>query len=173
MDSALRHYLEAGHTLADAAASAGITYADARQQLLDATDDSDLEIQRMALATHAAKALTTLVDLLEGAEDEKVRLSAAKTLLELQTKHKPKGRRLEIAVTDDLWTMAARGSVNRELVQDVDRGTPAEEITEPLEAAADRHESPSDPQVVQNPELGDVHSFPDLFQFHANHTPTR
>jgi hypothetical protein len=117
VDSALRKYLASGHPLAYAAACAGIPYAEAKQQLESATDDSDLDVQRLALAEHTRAALDTLQSLLS-ADDERVRLSAAKTLLELQVKHKP--RKLQIAsaeTIEDLWS--ARRSVDRDRVDQV------------------------------------------------------
>jgi hypothetical protein len=107
MDTALRKHLAAGHPLAYAAALAGIPYPQAHQQLIEATDDSDLDAQRLALSEHAHEALATIRDLL-GAEDERVRLGAAKAILELQVKHKPKAQRVAAEVGEDLWSCAAK-----------------------------------------------------------------
>jgi hypothetical protein len=176
MDGALRKYLESGHTLADAAAYAGIPYEEARKQLSSATDDSDLEAQRLALGVHVADALTTLSSLLQ-ADDEKVRLGAAKTILELQTKHRPKRIQISDETSgDDLWTTAAKRSVDgqrsqaRELEQ-VDGGGPQERPTGPVAAADDSGEATSADHVAEDASLGGGEMPTGLFDFDAENTP--
>lgn len=111
----LRDFLELGMTLVDASRAAGLSYEQARQTLSIMTDDSDLDTQRAALAKSAQSAHEVLRDLLKS-DDEKIRLTAATTILNLQTKHRTRKQQVSVAeTTDDLWSLAvkrlrARGS---------------------------------------------------------------
>ena len=158
MDAQLRKYLEAGHTLADAAAYAGLSYDLARQQLSAATDDSDLEAQRLALAPRVRAALETLEDLL-GADDERTRLGAAKAILDLQTKHRPKRIQIESENRgDDLWTLATRKSVDgygseAGMSEQVDRSCPEQGFEAPLGGADNRGEPTGPCDIREDAEL--------------------
>lgn len=183
MDSALRKHLAQGHPLAYAAALAGIPYPQAHQQLIEATDDSDLDAQRLALSEHAHEALATIRDLL-GAEDERVRLGAAKAILELQVKHKPKAQRATAEVGEDLWSCAAkRGkSENRDrepqceppsLFDIFDGGSEGQEIFEALDAADDSPEAAHIDQRLQSCDLPAVDVAAHYFQLDASHPGKR
>jgi hypothetical protein len=162
VNSALRKYLESGMTLANAAVHAGLTYEDARRQLSQATDDADLEAQRLALGAHSKAALDTLLGLLSD-EDAKVQLGAAKAILDAQLKHKPKRMQVqEDNAGEDLWTMAAkRRSVDTNgpeprVLEDVDGPASEQGGIEPS-ARADDNPAPTRPHdVAEDRKLGDL-----------------
>ena len=176
MDSRLRKYLADGMTLAAAAVCAGIDYEEARKQLSTATDDADLDAQRIALASRAEAALQTLSELMDS-EDDKVRLTAAKTILELQVKHKP--RRIQVETTsdqDDLWSCAARRSVHRDGGQAVEldaveRSSPEESFAGPVSAADDGSQAATADQIAQDPELGSRDGFAGSLDLDSEHLP--
>lgn len=164
-------------TLAEAATCAGIAYDDAREMLSRWTDDADLESQRLALGAKAHLALDALEQLLLD-EDSKIRLGAAKTILDLQVKHKPK--RIQSAMEDhgdDLWSIAAKTrSVNADRPQsgmlDKMQGLGAEQNSfEPDSAAADGSSAPASKNVAEDCELGDLDGTSRSLYFDAEDSP--
>lgn len=102
----LRHFLELGMTLRDAARASGLSYEQAREELTSITDDSDLDTQRAALAASAQHAHEVLRDLMQS-DDEKIRLTAATTILQLQTRHRTRKQQLSVQGQQaDIWSLA-------------------------------------------------------------------
>lgn len=171
--------LKRGMAPREAAAATGVQWAVASKWMEELLDESEEDGLRIALGNAMEVAVETLKELVVNAEDDKTRLGAAKTILDLIAKgRKPKLKTSQETQDEDLWDHAARGgSPNanvvavpaREVIDPEDGTLSGEELVQAIHTGDHSGNAASSDDILEPGELGASDLFSRDFQLDPDH----